>query len=64
MEGRLTICNMAIEAGARAGLVAPDQITFDYVASGNRVCTPRKAMSSTAAMEDWKQFYTDEGASF
>ncbi|MBC8206092.1 MAG: 3-isopropylmalate dehydratase large subunit [Kiritimatiellales bacterium] len=63
MEGRLTICNMAIEAGARAGLVAPDQITFDYVGSGNRVYAP-KGDELVKAIENWKQFYTDEGAHF
>jgi 3-isopropylmalate/(R)-2-methylmalate dehydratase large subunit len=63
MEGRLTICNMAIEAGARAGLVAPDQITFDYVSSGNRVYAP-KGEEFDKAVEEWKQYYSDEGASF
>jgi len=63
MEGRLTICNMAIEAGARAGLVAPDQITFDYVASGDRVYAP-KGEELEKAVENWKQYFTDEGANF
>ncbi len=63
MEGRLTICNMAIEAGARSGLVAPDQITFDYISSGNRVYAP-KGEAFDEAVENWKQFYTDEGARF
>ncbi len=63
MEGRLTICNMAIEAGARAGLVAPDQITFDYVASGNRVYAP-KGSAFDKAVEGWKQYFTDEGSVF
>jgi hypothetical protein len=35
MEGRMTICNMSIEAGARAGMIAPDDTTFDYITSGN-----------------------------
>ncbi len=63
MEGRLTICNMAIEAGARAGLVAPDQITFDYVASGDRAFAP-KGEELEKAVEGWKTYFTDEGASF
>ncbi|MDD3275989.1 MAG: 3-isopropylmalate dehydratase large subunit [Kiritimatiellales bacterium] len=63
MEGRLTICNMAIEGGARAGLVAPDQITFDYVASGNRVYAPKGAELEKAIAE-WKKLTTDEGAKF
>jgi len=63
MEGRLTICNMAIEAGARSGLVAPDQITFDYVSTGDRVYAP-KGEAFDKAVEEWKQFYTDEGATF
>lgn len=63
MEGRLTLCNMAIEGGARAGLVAPDQITFDYIASGDRVYAP-KGDEFEKALEGWKQFYTDEGASY
>jgi len=63
MEGRLTICNMAIEAGARAGLVAPDQITFDYIAAEGRTYAP-KGDALKSAIEEWKKFYTDEGAMF
>jgi 3-isopropylmalate/(R)-2-methylmalate dehydratase large subunit len=63
MEGRLTICNMAIEAGARAGLVAPDQITFDYIASGNRVYAP-KGDDLEKAVEEWKKLKSDDGAKF
>jgi 3-isopropylmalate/(R)-2-methylmalate dehydratase large subunit len=63
MEGRLTVCNMAIEGGARAGLVAPDQITFDYIASGNRHYAPKGAALDKAIAE-WKKLYTDEGAKF
>ena len=40
MSGRMTICNMSIEMGARAGLIAPDQITFDYIAEGDRPFAP------------------------
>ena len=44
MEGRMTICNMSIEAGARAGLIAPDDVTIDYIAQGERPFAPRGAM--------------------
>jgi 3-isopropylmalate/(R)-2-methylmalate dehydratase large subunit len=63
MEGRLTVCNMAIEGGARAGLVAPDQMTFDYIASGNRHYAP-KGEALTKAVAEWKKLTTDEGAKF
>jgi 3-isopropylmalate/(R)-2-methylmalate dehydratase large subunit len=43
MSGRMTICNMSIEMGARAGLIAPDQITFDYIAEGDRPFAPAGA---------------------
>src|SRR3954451_4595182 len=63
MEGRMTICNMSIEAGARAGLIAPDDTTFDYLASGNRPFAPRgKALE--AAMADWKTLRTDDPSAF
>jgi 3-isopropylmalate/(R)-2-methylmalate dehydratase large subunit len=61
MEGRMTICNMAIEAGARAGMVAPDQTTFDYLAG--RPHAPEGA-DWDAAVEYWKTLPTDEGATF
>ncbi|MGE4490484.1 MAG: 3-isopropylmalate dehydratase large subunit [Kiritimatiellales bacterium] len=63
MEGRLTICNMAIEGGARAGLVAPDEITFEYVRSGDRKYAP-KGEELEKAITDWKTLYTDDGAKF
>ncbi|MDK2857845.1 MAG: 3-isopropylmalate/(R)-2-methylmalate dehydratase large subunit [Verrucomicrobiota bacterium] len=63
MEGRLTICNMAIEAGARAGLIAPDQVTFDYISSGNRPYAP-KGDELEKAIGKWKTLYTDDGAQF
>ena len=63
MEGRMTICNMSIEAGARAGLIAPDDTTFDYLASGNRPFAPRgKALE--AAIADWKTLRTDDPSAF
>jgi 3-isopropylmalate/(R)-2-methylmalate dehydratase large subunit len=61
MEGRMTICNMSIEAGARAGLVAPDQITFDYLEG--RPHAPEGA-DWDAALEYWKTLKTDEDAVF
>lgn len=61
MEGRMTICNMSIEAGARAGLVAPDQITFDYLKG--RPHAPEGA-DWDAAVEYWKTLKTDEDAVF
>ncbi|MEM7242686.1 MAG: 3-isopropylmalate dehydratase large subunit [Pseudomonadota bacterium] len=61
MEGRMTVCNMAIEGGARAGLIAPDQKTFDYVKG--RPHAPKGA-DWDAALEYWKTLYTDEGAHF
>jgi 3-isopropylmalate/(R)-2-methylmalate dehydratase large subunit len=59
MEGRMTVCNMAIEAGARAGLVAPDQKTFDYVKGRPRA--PRGA-DWDAALAWWHTLPTDAGA--
>ena len=61
MEGRMTVCNMAIEGGARAGLIAPDEITFEYVKG--RPHAPKGA-AWEAAVAWWKTLYTDEGAKF
>ena len=61
MEARMTICNMSIEAGARAGMVAPDQITFDYLKG--RPHAPEGADWDTA-VEYWKTLPTDAGAKF
>jgi 3-isopropylmalate/(R)-2-methylmalate dehydratase large subunit len=61
MEGRMTICNMSIEAGARAGMVAPDDITFEYLKG--RPHAPAGA-DWDAAVEYWKTLPTDEGATF
>lgn len=61
MEGRMTICNMSIEAGARAGMVAPDEITFKYLKG--RPHAPEGA-EWDKAMEYWKTLKTDEGAVF
>ncbi len=61
MEGRMTLCNMSIEAGAKAGLVAPDDITFEYLQG--REHAP-KGEQWDAAVADWRTLVTDEGAVF
>jgi 3-isopropylmalate/(R)-2-methylmalate dehydratase large subunit len=61
MEGRLTVCNMSIEAGARAGLIAPDETTFEYL-KGREHAPQGKDWD--AAVEYWKSLVTDEGAVF
>ena len=61
MEGRMTVCNMAIEGGARAGLVAPDERTFEYVRG--RAHAPKGA-AYEAALAWWKTLHTDDGAEF
>ncbi|QXG76944.1 3-isopropylmalate dehydratase large subunit [Modestobacter sp. L9-4] len=61
MEARMTICNMSIEAGARAGLIAPDQTTFDYLAG--RPHAPQGA-DWDAAVAHWSTLRTDEDAVF
>ena len=61
MEGRMTVCNMSIEAGARAGLIAADQKTFDYVRG--RAMAP-KAGGFEQAVEYWKTMVSDEGAHY
>lgn len=61
MEGRMTICNMAIEAGARAGIIAADEKTMAYVQ--NRPFSPRDAMM-VQALAAWKELHSDVGASF
>ena len=59
MEGRMTVCNMSIEAGARAGLIAPDETTFEYLKG--RMHAPKGA-AWDEAVTAWKQLHTDEGA--
>ena len=61
MEGRMTVCNMTIEAGARAGLIAADQTTFNYVMG--RPKAPKGA-AWEAALTSWQTLHTDEGATF
>ncbi|AKS68761.1 isopropylmalate isomerase [Staphylococcus schleiferi] len=58
MEGRMTICNMAIEAGAKYGLIQPDQTTYDYL-KGRRY-----AQDMDLKMPQWQKLYSDEGAHF
>ena len=59
MEGRMTICNLSIEAGARAGLVAPDDVTFEYLKGREHAPT---GAEWDAAVADWKTLRTDDGA--
>ena len=61
MEARMTVCNMSIELGARGGLIAPDEKTFEYVKG--RTFAPKGA-DFDKAVEKWKQLFTDEGATF
>jgi 3-isopropylmalate/(R)-2-methylmalate dehydratase large subunit len=61
MEGRMTVCNMSIEAGAKAGLIAPDDVTFEYVKG--RAHAPAGA-AWDAAVEDWRTLVTDDDAVF
>ena len=59
MEQRMTVCNMSIEAGARAGMIAPDETTFDYLRG-----RPEVPADYDAAIERWKQLPTDPGAAY
>jgi 3-isopropylmalate/(R)-2-methylmalate dehydratase large subunit len=61
MEGRMTVCNMSIEAGARAGLIAPDEKTFAYI-QGRPMAPQENDWDS--AVEYWKSFASDEGAKY
>ena len=61
MEGRMTICNMSIEAGARAGMIAPDDTTFAYL-EGRRFSAEGEAWN--LAVEQWRTLVSDEGAAF
>jgi 3-isopropylmalate/(R)-2-methylmalate dehydratase large subunit len=62
MEGRMTVCNMSIEAGARAGMVAPDDVTFAYLEG--RPHAPTGVVGWEAALDDWRSLPTDPGARF
>jgi 3-isopropylmalate/(R)-2-methylmalate dehydratase large subunit len=61
MEGRMTVCNMSIEAGARAGMIAPDDVTFAYLEGRDHA---PKGPAWEAALEAWRSLPTDEGATF
>lgn len=61
MEARMSICNMAIEAGARAGMIAPDQVTFDYIKG--RPLAP-KGEEFEKAVKYWESLYSDEDSKF
>jgi 3-isopropylmalate/(R)-2-methylmalate dehydratase large subunit len=61
MEGRMTVCNMSIEAGARAGMVAPDDTTFEYLEGRPRAPT---GAAWDEALAWWRQLPTDDGAAF
>lgn len=61
MEGRMTVCNLSIEMGARGGMIAPDQKTFEYISG--REFTPKGA-DLEKAQAYWDTLYTDEGAEF
>ncbi|HEY5621149.1 MAG TPA: 3-isopropylmalate dehydratase large subunit, partial [Pontiella sp.] len=63
MEGRLTVCNMAIEAGARSGLIAPDQTTIDYVTAEDRPFAPKDG-DLEKSIAYWKTLYSDADAVF
>ncbi|HEX3617245.1 MAG TPA: 3-isopropylmalate dehydratase large subunit [Solirubrobacteraceae bacterium] len=56
MEGRMTVCNMTIEGGGRAGMIAPDQTTFDYVIG--------RPAAPASVPDDWRDLHTEEGADF
>ncbi|MCG8544660.1 MAG: aconitase family protein, partial [Alphaproteobacteria bacterium] len=61
MEGRMTVCNMSIEGGARAGMIAPDETTFTYIKDRPRA---PKGTAWDMAMDYWRTLHTDEGAHF
>ncbi len=63
MEGRMTVCNMTIEGGGRAGMIAPDETTFAWFRDQERPGAPRGA-ELDAAIERWRELSTDDGAEF
>ncbi len=63
MEGRMTVCNMTIEGGGRAGMIAPDDTTFAWFTGVERPGSPKGA-ELDAAIERWRELRTDHGASF
>ncbi|HUA10887.1 MAG TPA: 3-isopropylmalate dehydratase large subunit [Solirubrobacteraceae bacterium] len=63
MEGRMTVCNMTIEGGGRAGMIAPDDTTFAWFQTAERAAAPRGA-DLDAAVQSWRELRTDDGAHF
>src|SRR5271165_2756736 len=63
MEGRMTVCNMTIEGGGRAGMIAPDETTFEWFTASGRPGAPEGAELDTA-IERWRSLPTDDGAEF
>ena len=63
MEARMTVCNMSIEGGARAGLIAPDDVTYQYIAAGHRPFAP-KGNAFDQAVSFWKTLPSDPDAAF
>src|SRR5262249_52701023 len=63
MEGRVTVCNMSIEAVARAGVSGPDDVTIEYIAQGKRPFAPCGALFD-AAVADWRTLVTDANDEF
>ncbi|HEY4452282.1 MAG TPA: 3-isopropylmalate dehydratase large subunit [Solirubrobacteraceae bacterium] len=63
MEGRMTVCNMTIEGGGRAGMIAPDETTFAWFADGERPGAPR-GEELEQAVARWRELRSDDGASF
>lgn len=63
MEARMTICNMSIEMGARGGMIAPDETTFEYI-KNRRFAPPFGGERWNAKMEEWKKLYSDKDAVF
>jgi 3-isopropylmalate/(R)-2-methylmalate dehydratase large subunit len=63
MENRMTICNMSIEAGARAGMIAPDETTFDYITQKKRPYAPR-GKDLERALAYWRTLPSDDEAAF
>jgi 3-isopropylmalate/(R)-2-methylmalate dehydratase large subunit len=64
MEGRMTVCNMTIEAGGRAGMIAPDDTTFDWFRRPSGAETRRPAAPDPLPVDEWRELRTDDGASF
>jgi 3-isopropylmalate/(R)-2-methylmalate dehydratase large subunit len=63
MEARMTVCNMSIEAGAKAGMIAPDDVTFQYLSQGERPFAP-KGKKLEEAISFWKTQVSDPGATY